>query len=70
MNDKISFKDRAEMAKEILSNKSLLTLEQAKEQVQEMKKNSTQNNKEKRAWSHILMKIRYGKQELLVNTPK
>ena len=49
MNDKISFKDRAEMAKEILSNKSLLTLEQAKEQVQEMKKNSTQNNKKKRA---------------------
>ena len=53
MNYKISFKERAEMGKQILSKKSPVTLEQAKQQVQEMKQRSTQSNKKNSLTSFI-----------------
>lgn len=48
MNCNISFKERAEIGKQILSGKLPVSLEQAKKQVEEMKAQSMQSNKKKR----------------------
>ena len=45
MNYKISFKERAEIAKETLSRQRFITLAEAKKQALHLKEMSTQKNK-------------------------
>jgi len=49
MHSKISFQERAKQARQILSKQQPVTLEQAKQQVLRLKKESTQKNRKQRS---------------------
>ena len=49
MNYKISFRERAKLATELLSKQSPVTLEQARQQAQWLKEISTTNKKKQRS---------------------